>query len=117
MSQNSASPNAAPQESRLPRLIALFVVIAFFLGTSAITYWNTRTVRESSHWVAHTQEVIVTLEDVLSLMKDAETGQRGFIITGEEKYLEPYNAAIAAIDGRLKEFARLTADSSNQQAW
>lgn len=81
-----------------------------------MTYWNTRTLRESARWVTHTYEVIDALDDILSLMKDAETGQRGFIVSGDEKYLEPYNTALASIDQRVEDLTRLTADNENQQA-
>jgi len=94
----------------------LAAVITFFIGSSAITYWNSRTLRDSAEWVAHTHEVIVALDDVLSLMKDAETGQRGFVVTGNEDYLGPYNAAIAEIDRRIEDVSQLTADNPEQQA-
>ncbi len=49
-------------------------------------------------------------------MQDAETGQRGFLLTGNEKYLDPYSEAINAIPKRFDEITQLTADSSIQQA-
>jgi signal transduction histidine kinase/CheY-like chemotaxis protein/CHASE3 domain sensor protein len=110
------STGSRRSQSPLARFTALGVVVAFFAGSSAITYLNTRTLRESARWVTHTQEVIGALEDLLSLMKDAETGQRGFIITGDEKYLDPYNSALTTTDARLEDVARLTADNANQQA-
>jgi len=86
MSQTPA-PSAAASlaSSRASRVVALVVVVAFFIGISLVTYRNTQALRETAVWVSHTHEVIVALNDVLSLMKDAETGQRGFLVTGEEK--------------------------------
>jgi len=110
----SATTTSRVPVYRLPRLIALAVVVIFFLTSSAITYWNTRTLRTSTDWVTHTHEVLGELDEVLSLMKDAETGQRGFVITGEEKYLTPYNAALAGIDARLEELATLVVDNPSQ---
>ena len=40
--------------------------------------------------VAHTHEVLDALEQLISTLKDAETGQRGYLITGEPRYLDPY---------------------------
>lgn len=51
-------------------------------------------------------ETLVTLEQVLSIMRDVETGARGFVITGHASYLEPYRAAIRRVD---EEFTQLTA--------
>src|SRR4030095_593206 len=47
---------------------------------------------------------------------DAETGERGYLITGEEPFLEPYQAAIAQINGNVDRLRRLTADNPSQQA-
>ena len=52
---------------------------------------------------------------MLSLLKDAETGQRGFVITGDESFKEPYTAAIPEIPKVLKELHDLTSDNPHQQ--
>jgi signal transduction histidine kinase/DNA-binding response OmpR family regulator/CHASE3 domain sensor protein len=49
-------------------------------------------------------------------MKDAETGQRGFLLTYNERYLEPYNAALSAVNGQLDELTQLTRDNPRQQS-
>jgi len=70
---------------------------------------------ESSRMVAHTQEVLASLEHVLSLIKDAETSQRGFILTGEERYLEPFDAAAGEVGKATATLALLTKDNPAQQ--
>jgi len=55
------------------------------------------------------------LADLLSDLQDAETGQRGYIITGVENYLEPYKAGIAQVEMHRKSLVTLTADNPNQQ--
>ena len=50
------------------------------------------------------------------MMKDAESGERGFLLTGDESYLAPYNSAIAALPRGLKELKDLTSDNPRQQA-
>ena len=52
----------------------------------------------------------------LSMMNDAETGQRGYLITGQEDYLEPYHAAVAAIGKSVQRVKQLTEDNPRQQA-
>jgi CheY-like chemotaxis protein len=64
--------------------------------------------------MTHTLEVIQHLQAVLSLTKDAETGQRGYLLTGEERYLEPYAAAVATLPDELRELARLLPDNAQQ---
>jgi PAS domain S-box-containing protein len=54
-------------------------------------------------------------EGVLSLLKDAETGQRGYVITGSTQYLEPYEAALAALPQQIDRLRVLTSDNADQQ--
>jgi methyl-accepting chemotaxis protein len=70
---------------------------------------------ENDRWVAHTEEVRRSLAQLLSAMKDAETGQRGFLVTGDERFLEPYRAALRDEDQALSAVRRLTADNELQQ--
>jgi methyl-accepting chemotaxis protein len=70
---------------------------------------------ENDRWVAHTHEVRTTLADLTSFLKDAETGQRGFVITGDETFLDPYRASLSEIARLVGDFRRLTADNDAQQ--
>jgi methyl-accepting chemotaxis protein len=81
----------------------------------AVSYDSTTKLIDSAEWVRHTHEVINGLDEVLSSMKDAETGQRGYIITGETRYLEPYRGAHDEIDQKLKSLRELTSDNPHQQ--
>ena len=65
-------------------------------------------------WVTHTQEVLLELSQTESLLKDAETGQRGYLYTHEPKYLTPYNLAISQIDAHIQKLSQLTADNPDQ---
>lgn len=66
-------------------------------------------------WVMHTRQVLFEAEQTESLLKDAETGQRGFLITGDPVYLAPYISAITRIEPHIDNLARLTADNPRQQ--
>ena len=81
-----------------------------------LMFSNTKQLYEHSNWVSHTYEVIAGLEHILSLAKDAETGQRGYLLTGESRYLDPYNASVVAINDQVRHVEKLTADNSRQQA-
>src|ERR1700744_2247299 len=56
------------------------------------------------------------LDELLSTIKDAETGQRGYLLTNNDRYLEPYNAALPVATAELDQLAELTRDNPNQQA-
>ncbi len=89
--------------------IVTVILIAFF------GYRSLDTEAESAALTTHTLEVMQRVDGLLSSLKDAETGQRGYLLTSRESYLEPYNAARANIPGQLQELRRLTANSPRQQ--
>lgn len=91
--------------------LALLILIA--IGITA--YRSTVTLIANSEKVAHTHKVISQLENVLSLMKDIQSGQRGYVITGEDPYLESYQVAVNTIDQEIKNIRELTADMPSQQ--
>ncbi len=111
-----SSTTARRSPSSFPLFVGLGIVVAFFAGGWAVSYSNLRTLQEATGKVSHTDEVIASVEDLLSIMKDAETGQRGFVITGDQKYLEPYDSALARLDERVAGIVRLTADNPAQQS-
>src|ERR1700674_2736666 len=78
------------------RLILTGFVIAtailVFVGWQS--YLNTARFAEASEWRKHTYEVLRNLDETMTQLTDAETGQRGYLLTAEEAYLEPYRAAI-----------------------
>jgi methyl-accepting chemotaxis protein len=98
------------------RLVAAFAVPLIVLCVvGAFAYRNTGTLEENSGKVTHTYQVLEGLEEITGALKDAETGQRGYLITGEDSYLAPYDAAKTQISDRIDTVARLTADNPAQQ--
>ena len=95
--------------------VAILLVVATIIGSVGIAIFNTGRLYEDANLVSHTHQVIETLEATLSALKDAETGQRGYIITGEERYLEPYNSARPKIDEYVSRLERLTIDNLQHQ--
>jgi signal transduction histidine kinase/CheY-like chemotaxis protein/CHASE3 domain sensor protein len=100
--------------------ISLFVgmlalLLAFLLG-GLVAYVNTRTLRNDAQLVTQTHEVLSALDDVLSLTTDAEAGQRGFVITGNEQYLNPYDLAVQLINRRFDRIEALVSDNAEHMA-
>jgi len=96
-------------------VIGLACGVLFFIVFGAISFRNAKFLYEDAQQVAHTHQVIVSLGNILSLMKDAETGQRGYLLTGSDGYLAPFNAAHADIDQALNLTRDLTLDNQVQQ--
>ncbi|GAA3149718.1 methyl-accepting chemotaxis protein [Planomonospora alba] len=98
------------------RLVAGFAAALAMMGViGAVSYDNTIDLVDNEKWVAHTHEVLNKLDGVLSTLKDGETGQRGYLITGEDTYLAPYTEAKDRVGTLLDETATLTADNAAQQ--
>jgi methyl-accepting chemotaxis protein len=85
------------------------------LVIAVVAYQNTQTLIENDRQVSHSHQVRGALGELLSLLKDAETGYRGYIITGNEAFLEPYNPAPAELEKALDNLRRLTSDNRIQQ--
>ncbi len=95
--------------------IGLAAVLGFFLVSGAVAYLNIRTLWEDNQKIVHSHQVITVLDELLSTMKDAETGQRGFLLTDADRYLEPYNAALLSVKAQIDKLAQLTGDNAKQQ--
>jgi PAS domain S-box-containing protein len=100
-------------DRRLSYVMGLIVVLLALNVWFA--YHNIRQMNDDERSVTQTQNVLSALENIISLAKDAETGQRGYIITGEPTYLEPYNAAIATMNDKIGLLEQLTRDNPAQQ--
>lgn len=76
------------------RILALFALALAITGAGLFLALRAReNLIESARQVTHTYEIIETLDGLLTDMLDVETGQRGFVITGEDRYLEPQRLA------------------------
>ncbi len=101
----------------LQRRLLLILTIGLFLTLCVVAY----TCRAALGYdrlndqIQRTHEVKEELSAVLRLVVDAETGQRGYLITDDPVYLEPYQAATSEIDGRLARLDSLTKNSASQQ--
>jgi signal transduction histidine kinase len=72
--------------------------------------------KETSDRVNRSKQILQNLENVVSSVTDAETGQRGYLLTGQESYLEPYNRAVKTINPQIAVLKILMlADSEQQQ--
>ncbi len=98
------------------KITAGFAVALLVLGAVGLTsYLSTTNLLENAQGVSHSHEGLERLERVLSLVKDAETETRGFVLTGSEQYLNHYRAAFTDLAEDLKVLRRLTSDNPAQQ--
>src|SRR6266850_2338313 len=91
------------------------IATAILVFVGWLSYRNTARFAEASEWRRHTYEVLRNLDETVARLVDAETGQRGYLLTGDDAYLEPYRAAIKSIDQTIGNLKNLTSDNPNQQ--
>ena len=91
------------------------IAFALLAMIGVVAYRSIDSLTRTSYLVAHTHQVLEDISSLLGDMKDAETGQRGFVITGDMAFLAPYQAAIADVPQRVKDLRTLTVDNQNQQ--
>lgn len=97
-------------------LKSIFVVSLFILiFISAVNYRHTIVLSDSTKAMVHSHEVYLELEQLRSFIKDAEIGQRGFIITRDTVFLQPFSNARKKVNRSFKILKRLTIENQQQQ--
>src|SRR5712671_989369 len=76
-----------------------------------VSYLSVVRLNQNAASVEHTHEVLGGLGLLLAAATDSETAERGYVITGDESYLEPSRQAATVVDGQVKRLRELTADS------
>ena len=95
--------------------VTLMFLIAVGLATSLVTLSNLAKIEETERWTAHTHTVLQQMETIVGAMVNQETGLRGYLISGNESFLEPYRLGAAAYAEAHATALRLTADNPIQQ--
>jgi CHASE3 domain sensor protein len=104
------------KQSLVPKIkVGFGITLVLLLINGVISYRNIFKVVDNERLVRQSQQTIATLEDTLSTLKDAETGQRGYLLTGQDQYLEPYNSAIARIAQRIQMLKQSEINSTQKQ--
>lgn len=88
----------------------LLIVLAMI----GVTYGTTGNLQETANWVAHTHAVRFHASELLSSLQDVELGQRGYLLTGRETFLEPYREGVKSIPAELAALQRLTSHNPAQ---
>jgi PAS domain S-box-containing protein len=95
--------------------LGLAIALAILVVNALVSYRAARRLIDNDHWVSHTHEVLAQLETTLSTITDAETEQRGYLLTGDDSHLAPYTAALSQIDSDVSRLKDLTADNLDQR--
>ncbi len=95
--------------------LATGVFACLLIVAGSICYREIHALYENSSWVAHTHEVLAALEEVITTVTEAETGQRGYVITEQDLYLSEVDGVRDENVVALDKVKKLTADNADQQ--
>src|SRR5579862_5374257 len=89
------------------------LAILIFIGV--LSYRSMVRNDEDRQWVTHSHRVLEQVDTVVTDLLNAETGERGFILTGESSFLKPYTEALAHVNEDVGELRRITSDNPIQR--
>ncbi|MCW5315712.1 response regulator [Nostoc sp. KVJ3] len=99
----------------LKRVAAGFgLALAILVLVATLSYQSTEVLINTNKRLNNTQLTINSFHELLSNIKDAETGQRGYILTGNDAYLKPYQTALINLPPEIKQLRKLTVDTPKQ---
>jgi len=93
----------------------LVVLMAAMAIVSGFIWTGMNDSRRAREWSQHTNDVLLTIKDLSIALQEAETGQRGFLLTGRDAYLAPYNQSLAHVTQYAGQLQRLTASDPLEQ--
>lgn len=93
---------------------SLCMVLLVLLVVGGVSLRVTDRLTADAAWRSHTYQVQGAITELLSIMQDVETGQRGFLITGDPKFLEPYENALGRLQPGIRSLRNLIADNPDQ---
>jgi CHASE3 domain sensor protein len=112
MSQTTSSSDPKPLTWLYWSAIGITALAGVLVGAA---FWLAARAQTEAEWLHHTLLVRNQIASVLTLVQRAESGQRGYLLTGRDTYLAPYSSAVAALPAALDEAAALVVDNPQQQ--
>ncbi|MBC6431029.1 response regulator [Nostoc sp. HG1] len=113
---NKSKQTQGERKQFFKKIVAGFGLASVILVViGVVSYENIRGSTNNRSIVKNTYKKIKSLDEVVSQIKDAETGQSSYILSGEKIYLKPYQSAVANVNQEIVKLKSLTADQPNQQ--
>jgi methyl-accepting chemotaxis protein len=94
--------------------IGFGVILILMLVIGVANFLTSKTLLNSASWVSHTEQVKAMLVNVVKLLIDMETGERAFLYTNKEVFLDPYHQGIKDLKGTFSELRNLIGDNPAQ---
>lgn len=100
---------------RLKLILLVSFLLISALGNGILIYKAEKVEEGTLKWVTHTHRVLIEVNKYLSHLKDSESGQRGYLLTANSSYLEPYDSGLSESEEHYNHLVELTEDNPLQQ--
>jgi PAS domain S-box-containing protein len=97
-------------------IVGFFALLVLLVVNAVIVRHQLAVQVENQEWFSHSRRVVQELRITESMVKDAETGQRGYLYTGKQHYLLPYEQAIGQMDAHLQNLVNMIGDNPKEQS-
>jgi two-component system cell cycle sensor histidine kinase PleC len=109
---NEQKTNTKKIMNKTHKILSSIVGLILLMTVVGLSFWTFNQIKEAAVARRHTLLVILQAEKLLSQLKDAETSQRGYALTGDETFLEPYSKVRDSITVKLEELRQMTTISA-----
>ena len=96
-------------------ILGFALAIGVLLLTAAASFWRIRGLSQQTDQVEHTYQVMQEVDAITAVLKDAQAGTRGYLLTGDTVYLRPYSMAMGQLPTSLARVQALTVDNLDQR--
>jgi CHASE3 domain sensor protein len=96
--------------------VLLAAALVAITGVVGAGWWSAQRLANAFHWVDHTHQVLYELQAALVHAVGMQSGVRGFSLTGDERYLAPYESGLLGVQHSIARMRELTADNARQQS-
>jgi len=110
---DQSAPKTVRRRETTNGVIAAVLIVLIILG-AGFAFWSTSRMLDTLRWVDHTREVRLELERATVQIVDAETAERGFLLTGKSDFLETFEPSLQAAHASLETLRTRMADNPEQ---
>lgn len=108
--------NSSRSETHGGVAVLLGAALFAIAGVFGAGWWSAQRLAHAFHWVDHTHQVLYELQAALVHAVSMQSGVRGFSLTGDERYLAPYESGLLGVQHSIARMRELTADNARQQS-
>jgi methyl-accepting chemotaxis protein len=97
-------------------LIGVCTPLVFLVILGLSSFFGVHKINDTAGWVYHTYKVLGKADNIVAAAVDMETGMRGYLLAGQEQFLDPYKGGEKAVYERIADLKQTVSDNPGQMA-